>query len=97
MSPRSLCPTHFGRFDDVQRQLDELERRLRDWLLFVEERVESGEERDEIAEELRTMGEAEMLAEGTRPEDSRRYDLAGDYPTLADGLIRYVSRRRNQG
>jgi hypothetical protein len=35
-----------------------------------------------------------MLAEGSRPEDSERYDLAGDYPTLVDGLMRYVSKRR---
>jgi len=94
LAPGSLCPTHFGRFDDVERQLDELERRLRDWLHFVEERVDRGAGRDEIAEELEKKGEAEMLAEGTQPEDSSGYDLAGDYPTLADGLIRYLSKRR---
>jgi len=95
LSPGSLYPTHFGRFDDVERQLNELEQRLQDWLLFVEERMDRGDGRDEIAGELEVKGDAEMLAEGTQPEDSGRYDLAGDYPTLADGLIRYVSRRRS--
>ena len=96
MAPESLCPTHFGRFDDAQRQLNELEQRLRDWLLFVEERMDGGIERGEIAEELKARGDAEMLAEGTGLEDSERYSLAGDYPTLVDGLMRYVSKRRKE-
>jgi glyoxylase-like metal-dependent hydrolase (beta-lactamase superfamily II) len=95
ISPGSLWPTHFGRFDDTDRHLGELEQRLQDWVLFVEERMdESG--RDEIADELKTKGDAEMLAEGARPEDSEHYDLAGDYGTLTDGLMRYVSKRREK-
>ena len=94
ISPRSLWPTHFGRFDDVERHLRELEWRLRDWLLFVEERVNGGASREEICGELKYKGDAEMLAEGARPDDSARYDLAGDYGTLVDGLMRYVSKRR---
>jgi glyoxylase-like metal-dependent hydrolase (beta-lactamase superfamily II) len=93
LSPESLCPTHFGRFDDVERHLGELEQRLRAWALFVEERMAEGAERDEIAGELRKEGDAEMLAEGASPEESEHYDLAGDYPTLVDGLMRYVSKR----
>ena len=94
LSPQSLYPTHFGRFDDVERHLAELEQRLQSWILFVEERVESGAERDEIAAELATRADAEMLAEGAAPEDSDRYSLAGDYQTLTEGLMRYVSKRR---
>jgi glyoxylase-like metal-dependent hydrolase (beta-lactamase superfamily II) len=94
IEPQSLLPTHFGRFDDVERHLAELEQRLQDWLLFVEERMDRGDERDEIADELKVRGDAEMLAEGAGPEDSGSYDLAGDYPTLVDGLMRYVSKRR---
>src|SRR3712207_7425024 len=53
MAPRSLWPTHFGRFDDVERHLSELEQRLQDWLLFVEGRMDEGATREEIADELR--------------------------------------------
>jgi glyoxylase-like metal-dependent hydrolase (beta-lactamase superfamily II) len=97
IEPQSLYLTHFGHFDDTDRHLSELEQRLQDWLLFVEERVEGGAGRDEIADELRAKGDAEMLTEGARTEDSERYDLAGDYPTLTDGLMRYVSKRRKGG
>jgi glyoxylase-like metal-dependent hydrolase (beta-lactamase superfamily II) len=96
IKPQSLLPTHFGRFDDVGRHLGELEQRLQDWLLFVEELMDRGDGRDEIADELRAKGDAEMLAAGAKPEDSERYDLAGNYPTLTDGLMRYVAKRRKK-
>src|SRR5215213_2658310 len=94
IAPGSLWPTHFGRFDDVERHLGELEQRLQDWLLFVEGRMDEGATREEIADELKVKGDAEMLAEGASPEESEHYDLAGDYPTLTDGIMRYVSKRR---
>jgi glyoxylase-like metal-dependent hydrolase (beta-lactamase superfamily II) len=94
LAPESLWPTHFGRFDDVERQLNELEQRLQDWLLFVEGRMDEGATRDEIADELKVKGDAEMLAEGASPEETELYDRAGDYPTLTDGIMRYVSKRR---
>jgi glyoxylase-like metal-dependent hydrolase (beta-lactamase superfamily II) len=96
LSPESLWPTHFGRFDDTDRHLGELEQRLQDWVLFVEERMDGETGREEIADELKTKGDAEMLAAGAEPEESEHYDLAGDYPTLVDGLMRYVSKQRRQ-
>jgi hypothetical protein len=61
LAPGSLWPTHFGRFDDVERHLGELEQRLQDWVLFVEECMD-GSGREEIADELKTKSDAEMLA-----------------------------------
>jgi glyoxylase-like metal-dependent hydrolase (beta-lactamase superfamily II) len=94
IAPGSLWPTHFGRFDDVERHLGELEQRLQDWLLFVQGQMDRGAGRDEIADELKVKGDAEMLAEGASPEESEHYDLAGDYPTLTDGIMRYAYKRR---
>src|ERR687894_2844107 len=64
IDPASLWPTHFGTYQDVGRHLGELEQRLQDWLLFVEAQMDDGAGRDEISEELRAKGDAEMLAEG---------------------------------
>jgi glyoxylase-like metal-dependent hydrolase (beta-lactamase superfamily II) len=94
IGPQSLYLKRFGRFDDTDRHLAELEQRLQDWVLFVGERMDSGMERDEIAGELKAKGDAEMLAEGASSGESEHYDLAGDYPTLVDGLMRYISKRR---
>ena len=97
VGPASLRPTHFGSYDDVERHLGELEQRLQEWLLFVEGQMDEGAEREEISEQLRVKGDAEMIAEGAGPEESEHYDLAGTYPMLTDGLMRYVARRRKDG
>ena len=96
ISPEIICPTHFGSYEDVVRHLGELEQRLQDWLLFVEEQMDEEAEREQIAYELKAKGDAEMLAEGASPEESEHYDLAGNYEMLVDGLMRYVSRKRKE-
>ena len=94
LSPASLWPTHFGSYGDVERHLDELERRLEDWSSFVEERMQRGLDRERIAAELEERGNAELRAAGAGEEDLASYELAGAYWMLVDGLMRYVERRR---
>ena len=94
LNPKVLCPTHFGSYEDVERHLGELEQRLEDWLLLVEERMDEGLSQEDIAEELEAKGDAEMLREGADPKDSERYELAANYEMLVAGLMRYVSRQR---
>jgi glyoxylase-like metal-dependent hydrolase (beta-lactamase superfamily II) len=94
IAPKSLCPTHFGRYDDVERHLSELEQRLQDWLLFVESRMDEGDEQGEISTQLETKGDEEMLAAGAGIEETKDYELAGNYEMLTAGIMRYVERRR---
>jgi glyoxylase-like metal-dependent hydrolase (beta-lactamase superfamily II) len=94
IEPKILCPTHFGSYEDVERHLGELEQRLEDWLLLVEERMDEGYSQEDIAEELEARGDAEMLREGAGPEESERYELAANYEMLVAGIMRYVSQRR---
>ncbi len=94
LGPKSICPTHFGSYEDVGRHLSELEQRLEDWLLLVEERMDEERSREDIAEELGARGDEEMLREGADPADSERYELAANYEMLVAGLMRYVSKQR---
>ncbi len=94
LAPESLYPTHFGSYEDVERHLSELEQRLQEWLLFVEERMDEEYSREDIIEEFSAMGDEELLQEGGSLEDSERYDLAANYEMLVDGLMRYVSQQR---
>src|ERR671916_749347 len=94
LEPKVLCPTHFGSYEDVKRHLGELEQRLEDWLLLVEERMDEERSQEDIAEELEAKGDAEMLREGSNPEESERYELAANYEMLVAGLMRYVSKQR---
>jgi hypothetical protein len=65
-------------------------------LLFVEGQIDDGAEREEISELLKAKGDAEMLAEGSDITQSEHYDLAGTYSMLTDGLVRYVTTRRER-
>ena len=58
--------------------------------------MDDGAEREEISDQLKAKGDAEMLAEGADISQSERYSLAGSYPMLTDGLMRYVNRRREK-
>ena len=49
---------------------------------------------EDIAEELETRGDEEMLREGADPKDSERYELAANYEMLVAGLMRYVKQQR---
>src|SRR5829696_1309968 len=96
IDPASLWPTHFGSYEDVGRHLGELEQRLQNWLLFVEGQMDDGADRERISDQLKAKGDAEMLAEGSDITQSERYDLAGTYSMLTDGLMRYVTRQREK-
>ncbi len=94
IAPAALCPTHFGSYEDVERHLGELEQRLEDWLLLVEERMDEERSQEDIAEELESKGDEEMIREGAGPEETERYELAANYEMLVAGLMRYVSQQR---
>ena len=96
LDPRSIRLTHFGEYEDVERHLGELEQRLQEWLLFVESRLDDGQSREEITDELATKGDAEILSEGGGPEEPDRYQLAGNYEMLVAGLARHVEKRRGE-
>ena len=96
LGPKAICPTHFGSYEDVGRHLSELEQRLEDWLLLVEERMDEERSREDIAEELGVRGDEEMLREGADPADSERYELAANYEMLTAGLMRYVAKQRER-
>lgn len=94
LSPKCVCPTHFGSYEDVERHLSELELRLQEWLLFVEERIDAGLSKQDIVEEFGAMNDAELLREGAGREESEGYQVTGDYEVQVTGLMHHVSRQR---
>lgn len=94
LAPSSLWPTHFGRFDDVDRHLGELEQRLDDWLHFAEGLAGQGKTQGEMTEELSAKAEAELFAGCGGPGEAERYRLAGETWVFAAGLWHHATRRR---
>jgi glyoxylase-like metal-dependent hydrolase (beta-lactamase superfamily II) len=89
LEPRALDLTHFGRFDDPGRHLDDLLYRLDDWTKWVAGRLADGFSRDEMATALRLRSDAEMAADdGDRM--AAAFELATPAGMTVDGLTRYL-------
>ena len=85
-------PDALGCFDDGERHLGELSRGCKLGTLRRGHGRRGGREEMPTTRRKATPD----LAEGATPEESGRYDLAGDYSNLVDGLMRYVAKRRDR-
>ena len=92
LDPRALDLTHFGRFADPGRHLDELLHRLDSWVKWTAERLARGDSPDAMAAALRTASEIELHDEG-RDQDAAAYELATPSGMTVDGIVRYLTRR----
>jgi glyoxylase-like metal-dependent hydrolase (beta-lactamase superfamily II) len=91
--PRALDLTHFGRFADPTRHLDELMRRLDEWTAWVTRRLADGATTDVMVRELKDHSDAEISAQSTDPALAHAYELATPSGMTVDGLVRYVRRQ----
>ena len=82
-APARLALVHFGVFDDVERHLGDLRRRLRIWVAAVE----AGADETAFVEGV----EAELASEG---DDRQLFERAMPFSQSYAGLARYVEKRR---
>ena len=93
-NPRALDLTHFGRFTDPGRHLDELLVRLDAWVQWTAERLAAGVDPTAMIPELGLMADAELMAEQLAdPAMVEGYELATPTPMTVNGIVRYLTRR----
>jgi glyoxylase-like metal-dependent hydrolase (beta-lactamase superfamily II) len=91
--PRTLDLTHFGRFNDPARHLDELLERLDAWTEWVARRQGEGADADALVRELKDLSDAELLRESGDDDLAAAYELATPSGMTVTGLLRYLNRR----
>ena len=96
LRPRALDLTHFGRFTDPARHLDELLRRLDGWTAWVREAVREGAAPSLMIAGLRDESDRELLAETGDPTLAEGYELASPVGMTIDGLVRYLKKRSDR-
>ncbi|MDQ6635659.1 MAG: MBL fold metallo-hydrolase [Gemmatimonadota bacterium] len=96
-NPRALDLTHFGRFADPTRHLDELMRRLDQWTAWAARRLGEGATPDVMVRELRDRSDAEILGQTADPSLAEAYELGTPSGMTVDGLVRYLSVKRSGG
>jgi len=97
LKPARLAPTHFGIFDDVDWQLNEVEKGLDSAARWLEHAMKN----EPSVEELRESFTRWVLGEGKSAELSEQvvkvYELANPLGMSADGLSRYWKKVRGGG
>lgn len=92
-----IAPTHFGMFDDVAWQLDEVDKGLDTASRWLEEVMPAAPPIDELRQSYTDwiMKEGEQI--GLDEEVVRAYELANPLGMSADGLLRYWNKVRQAG
>jgi glyoxylase-like metal-dependent hydrolase (beta-lactamase superfamily II) len=92
--PRALDLTHFGRFADPARHLDELLIRLDAWVKWTADQLAAGVDPVKMMPELALIADAELIAEGIADSSLvEAYELATPTPMTVNGIVRYLTRR----
>jgi glyoxylase-like metal-dependent hydrolase (beta-lactamase superfamily II) len=95
LRPKTLYLTHFGPFQDVDAHLDQARQRLYEWGELVRKAAESGQDRPEIADNLRLHGDRELLKQTNDATALERYELSAPYGMTVDGYLRYFAKRES--
>jgi glyoxylase-like metal-dependent hydrolase (beta-lactamase superfamily II) len=92
--PRRLLLTHFGAFDDVEWQLDDLMARLHNWTGWIEARLEAaGGDAAAVVPALRARGDAELARVGASAAVAEGYELATPAHMTVTGVQRWLRKR----
>lgn len=93
LDPEKVLITHFDEYENVIEHLDQLDRRLDEWVELIAAWRDQGMDRDAMIEALKS----EVISEIEREPSSQSTIYATTYVTpfymSVDGLLRYLDRR----
>lgn len=92
----AIYPTHFGRVDDWQRQLETLDNLLGSATEFIRVRMEAGLERDQILEEYLADIQRQTQNFSMPPSIFDQYEAANPHYMSVDGIMRYWRKKELQ-
>ncbi|HVX29618.1 MAG TPA: MBL fold metallo-hydrolase [Nitrolancea sp.] len=96
LNPSRFYLTHFGGFDDIDWHLDDLLCRLFFWSGWTDVRLEAESDTTVVTEQLRQLGDAEIVAACGDDCLVHPYEVATSYQMTVDGIARYLRKRRGQ-
>ncbi|MGB3466595.1 MAG: MBL fold metallo-hydrolase, partial [Cyclobacteriaceae bacterium] len=91
--PSRLYLTHFDAIDEVKPHLDELEKILDDWALWMKSKWEEGLSNEEITPMFMAYTANQLKAKGVSEEGVKIYEAANPSWMSVAGLIRYWKKK----
>ncbi|MEW6143556.1 MAG: MBL fold metallo-hydrolase [Thermodesulfobacteriota bacterium] len=95
LKPQAMYLTHFGKSDDAERHLKELENRLLEVTEWTEERLKQGKTEEEMIIEMESMFREILVKAGADKELIEAYELADPFWMNVGGLVRYWKKFRS--
>lgn len=92
--PSAIYPTHFGKSEDVENYLNELEVRLLEWTEWIGSKLKEGKNQEQITEEFDNYVIDGLLKSGVSKEIVEAYRSAIPFWMNVPGLIRYWQKYR---
>ncbi len=94
LAPETLYLTHFGAYVDVERHLEELAERLKNWAEWIRRGLRQGKDAAALVPDFEAHVKAELEAAGLDAASIARYELANPSAYSVFGLARYWQKHR---
>ncbi len=93
---KAMYLTHFGKVENIQEHLDELEKALDAWTRWMRPQFEAGRPVEEITPEFTTFVRKGLIEKGVEGEQLLRYEGANPSWMSVAGLLRYWKKKLQQ-
>lgn len=93
LAPKALYLTHFGRVEEVQEHLDQLEEHLLEWADWMRPHYESGSSIGEVTPKFEKFVKEELLRAGVEGKQLIQYEYANPSWMSVAGLMRYWRKK----
>lgn len=89
----ALYPTHFGRLEDVNHQLDTVRALINEAATFIHTQMQAGASRDEIISMYENWVRDRGQSLGLNTAQMQQYEMANPLYMSVDGIMRYWRKR----
>jgi len=93
--PREMYLTHFGKVQDIDSHLNQLEKRLLEWAGWMRPYFEKGATVEEVTPVFQEYVKRELKENGIEGEQLLRYEYANPSWMSVAGLLRYWRKNEN--
>lgn len=93
LKPKALYLTHFGKVEDIDWHLDELEIRLMEWSNWIRAKMELGQTPEETVPEFKEFVAKQLKDAGVNEATIRQYEAANPSYMSVSGLMRYWKKK----
>ncbi|MEK6476780.1 MBL fold metallo-hydrolase [Catalinimonas sp. 4WD22] len=96
LKPQALYLTHFGKIEDINWHLDELEKRLIDWSNWIKTKMELGKNVEETVPQFKEFVANQLKDMGVSDNAIRQYEAANPSYMSVAGLMRYWKKKKER-